>query len=331
MTRYLIRRLVEVVIALFGITTLIFIILHLRPGGPCALALSGSTTGGADCIDFYGLDQPIVNQYVTFIGNYLHGNLGTSLSIGATPVTTLLAQHLPATALLIVSSFLVQQIIALPLGALAAVYHRSKFDGAFSILSYIFLSIPAFLLGFALILIVAVQFGLLPGSESTDPRLPVLGTGEWFSFLTHQPGLALGDTVRHLILPMVTLAAVGIALDSRYMRAAMLQVLDEEYIRTAKAKGLPVRSIVFKHAFRNALPPIITNMGLYLPALLGTAIVVEKVFAYGGVGLLFVDAIGSGDSPVVEAVFLLSTVAILVGNLLADIAYAFADPRVRYE
>src|SRR5579884_445152 len=136
MTRYLIRRLVEVVVALFGITTLIFIILHLRPGGPCASVGAAVSNGGSDCIDFYGLDQPLVNQYVTFVGNYLHGNLGSSLTTGAAPVTTLLAQHLPATALLIVSSFLVQQLIALPLGALAAVYRQSRFDGIFSILSY---------------------------------------------------------------------------------------------------------------------------------------------------------------------------------------------------
>lgn len=345
MMRYAARRLAEVALVLFAISTLIFIVLHLAPGGPCGVApstTSGTETGVAftqpapaptfvNCVDYYHLDEPVVYQYLDFVSNYLHGNLGTSLQMGEPSVGTILMDHLPATILLITSSFIVQQLIALPLGMLAAVRRYSFFDGLFSVLSYIFLSGPPFILGLLLIYVLGVEWRLLPPQRASDVALPILGTPDWFGMLFQQPALLLGDLMSHLVLPATTLAVIGIALDSRFMRAAMLQVLDEDYIRTAKAKGVRGRRIIFVHAFRNALPPIITNIALYLPALIGSAMVVETVFSYTGIGYTFTQAIEQGNTPVEEAVFLVSTVAVLLGNLLADIAYALADPRVRYD
>jgi len=241
-----------------------------------------------------------------------------------------LAQHLPATALLILSAFIVQQLIALPLGALAAVYRQSLFDGAFSIFSYTLLAIPAFVLGIILIAALGVDAGGFPTGQSASVTLPVLGTAAWFHLLIHSPALVLGDALRHLVMPAMSLALVGIALDSRFMRASMLSVLDEEYIRTARAKGIRPAKIIFKHAFRNAVPPIITNVALYVPILIGSAMVVERIFQYNGIGYLFAQTIQAADYPVVQSILLLLTAVVLIANLLADIAYRVADPRIRH-
>lgn len=344
MTAYVLRRLAQIIAALFGITTLIFLLLHLQPGGPCnatlltyahpgdtARTLYQAAPPQVNCIDYFHLDRPLVEQYSGFIGNYLHGNLGISLQSDATPVGTIIGEHLPTSILLIAVAFLIQQIIALPLGVFAAVHRHSVFDGIFSVLSYVALATPAFVLGLLLIFFVAVDWGAVPTGRASNVTLPILFSGSWFQQFAHQPALLLGDAASHLVLPAITLAVIGIALDSRFMRAAMLQVLDEEYIRTAKAKGLKRRTIIFKHAFRNALPPIISNIALYVPALIGNAMVVETVFSYTGLGYTFSQAIQENNTTLEQAIFLLSTAAVLVANLAADIAYGVADPRVRYE
>lgn len=337
MLPYVARRLGEVVVAFFLIATLVFILMHFRVGGPCGFVPRGAAGGGlaappgyVDCADYFQLNQPVVSQYLAFLSNYAHGDLGLSLAPGATSVLTTVRTQLPTTLVLITSSFVLQQVIALPLGVLAAVRRYSWFDGAFSVASYGFLSVPAFVLGLGLMYVFAVDWGVLPCCRATTVDLPTLGTGAWFGLLWQRPPLVAGDALRHLILPATTLALVGIAVDSRFIRASMLQVLNQEYIRTARAKGVRHRAIVWKHAFRNALPPIITNMGLYLPALLGGAMVVETVFTYTGVGYSFTQAIVGGDIPLAQAIFVLSTAMVLLGNLAADVLYGLADPRIRY-
>jgi peptide/nickel transport system permease protein len=168
--------------------------------------------------------------------------------------------------------------------------------------------------------------------------LPLLFSGEWWSLLVHDPGYVLGDLVRHLALPVIVLTTAGIAYDSRFMRAAMLGALHQEYVRTARAKGLARRRVVFKHAFRNALLPVLTNFGLYVPTLIGGVVVVEFVFTWGGLGYAFADAVGltefnstGGDFPFIEACLLLGSLAVLVANLLVDIAYVWLDPRIRFD
>lgn len=338
MARYVARRLVEVAVALFAISTLVFLILHFKPGGPCnsGYVLPNQhnyqpVPSNANCADFFHLDQPLVTQYLDLVGGYLHGNLGVGLDSSHVPVATTIGEHLPTTLLLLTTSFLLQQLIAIPLGVMAAVKRHSVFDGAFSVFSYGALSTPAFILGFTLLWVVTVVWGVLPPGHASDDLLPVLLNGSWFAMLPHHPALLLGDMLRHLILPATTLAMTGIAIDSRFLRAAMLQVLDEEYIRMARAKGLTRRTIIFKHALRNALPPVITNIALYFPALIGTAMVVETVFSYQGIGYTFTQAILRADTALEQAIFLLSTAAVLLANLAADVVYALADPRVRYE
>lgn len=343
MISYLARRLVEVIVAMFAITALIFLFLHLHPGGPCGVFhMVPSSTGEGEtrlepapayvnCVDYFHLDQPLVSQYLDLMGNYLHGNLGVSTAPGATPVGTIIADHLPITLLLISVGIVIQQAIALPLGVFAALHRYSFFDGVFTVLSYVFLSIPAFILAMGLIYFVSVEWDLLPCCQASDFSLPVALTSSWFAGLPHHPALYLGDLARHLLLPAMTLALVGIAIDSRFMRAAMLHVLGQDYIRTAQAKGLRRRTIIFKHAFRNALPPIITNVGLYFPALIGSAMVIETVYSYSGIGYTFTQAILGGDTALLQAIFLFSTFAVLLANLVADVAYAIADPRIRYE
>jgi peptide/nickel transport system permease protein len=292
--RYLVRRLLEAAVVVFAVSSLIFILLHLMPGGPCAVVAPSwppSETGVASssappaptyvsCVDYFHLDRPVVNQYLDFVGSYLHGDLGTSLEMGDPSVQIILLDHLPATVLLLTTSFIVQQLVALPLGMFATVRRYSFFDGLFSILSYVFLSVPPFILGMVLIYFFAVEWHLLPPQRTSEVTLPVFGTGDWFGMMVQHPALLLGDLASHLVLPATTLAVIGIALDSRFMRAAMLQVLDEDYMRTAKARGVKPWRLIFKHAFRNALPPIITNIPLYFPAMIGSAMVVETVFTY---------------------------------------------------
>jgi peptide/nickel transport system permease protein len=187
-----------------------------------------------------------------------------------------------------------------------------------------------------------VHWHLLPVAHYEDETVPLLWSSDWFHALLSNPGYVLGDLTHHLLLPVFALTVTGIAVDSRFMRASMLAVLHQDYIRTAKAKGVNRRRVIFKHAFRNALLPIITNIGLYLPALLGGVVAVEAVFSWGGLGYAFAHAIGgtlggagagyvSGDFTFLEALAMLCAVGAITANLLADICYAWLDPRIRYE
>lgn len=330
MGAYVIRRLMQAAVTLFILSILFFLLARASPSGPCAY-------GVQSCVQNLHLDQPISNQYLFWMGSLLHGDFGSS--INGQPVGTIILQKLPPTILLVGVSLTIQQLIALPLGILAALRPYSIPDQILTFGSYVALSLPAFVLGFFLIYIFAVQWHLLPVGHYEDPAVPILWTSDWFSALWHDPGYVLGDLAHHLLLPALTLTVTGIAIDSRFMRAAMLQVLHQEYIRTAKAKGLSRRRVIFKHAFRNALLPIITNLGLYLPALIGGVVVVEATFTWGGLGYTFSQAIGptfgvgvlgEGDLPVLQALVMLSALTVILANLLADLTYAWLDPRIRY-
>jgi peptide/nickel transport system permease protein len=327
MTAYIARRLLQSVVTLFILSILFFLLARQNAGNPCATA---------GCTQLLHLDQPIANQYLTWISHIVHFDFGTS-STGDN-IGSVILQKLPPTVLLVGVSLVIQQMIALPLGIFAALRPYSVLDQAFTFVSYVALSIPAFLLGFFLIYLFAVHWHVLPVAHYEDETVPLLWTSDWFSAVTSDPGYVLGDLVHHLLLPVFALTVTGIAVDSRFMRASMLQVLHQDYIRTAQAKGLKRSRVIFKHAFRNALLPIITNIGLYLPALLGGVVAVESVFSWGGLGYAFAHAIGvgvgpgvSGDFTFLEALAMLSAVAAITANLLADLAYAWLDPRIRYE
>jgi peptide/nickel transport system permease protein len=326
---YIIRRLIQAAFLLFLLSIIFFLLARLQPGGACG-AFVGTT-----CETRFHVDQPISNQYVQFVGSYIHGDFGTN--IGGQSIAAEIRYKLPPTLLLVAVSFILQQLIALPLGMFAALRQYSFFDQALTFGSYVALSLPAFLLGLFVVYFFSVQWQLLPSGHAEDATLPLFWSSDWFSALWHDPALTLGDLLRHLILPAFVLTLTGIAIDSRFMRAAMLQVIHEDYIRTAKAKGLTRRSIVFKHAFRNALLPIITNMALYLPALLGGVVVVETVFSWGGLGYLFSTAIRGNlaivvtDYATLQALLLLSAFTVILTNLLADLAYGWLDPRIRFD
>lgn len=323
---YIVRRLLQTVATLFLLSILFFLLTRLQPASIC---------NGLNCVQALNLDQPLSNQYLDWIGPLLHGNFGTS--VGGQPVNLIIEQHLPPTILLVAVSLVIQQAIALPLGIFAALRPYSFLDQVLTFGSYVALSVPAFVLGFVLIGLFSEHWLLLPPGHYEYAAVPLLWTPDWFTAFVQNPGFILGDLIHHLILPAFTLTVTGIAIDSRFMRAAMLQVLHQDYIRTARAKGLGRRRVIFKHAFRNALLPIITNLGLYLPALIGGVVVVEAVFTWGGLGYTFSQAIigaslgGQGDLPVLEALAILSALAVIIANLLADIAYAWLDPRIRFE
>jgi len=332
MGTYIIRRLIQAVFIMIGLSVIFFVILHLTPGGPCA-AFEGSGITGASkeaaCVKRLGLDRPLVAQYFSQIGIYLHGDLGTSITGDSVAAT--IGQKLPATILLMASSYLLQQMIALPLGVFAALKQYSLFDQVFTFVTYVGLAMPTFWLGLILIFLFAVHFNWLPAGRVEDVTLPVFWSHEWFSMLRQNPGLVLGDLAKHLVMPMFVLMITGIAADSRFMRGSMLEVIRQDYIRTARAKGLAPRVVIFKHAFRNALLPIITNIGLFLPALLGGAVITETIFSWGGLGYYYITSVQSSDYPVIQALSMIGAMAVLIANLLTDLTYAWVDPRIRYD
>jgi peptide/nickel transport system permease protein len=330
-TTYIIRRLIQAVFILFGLSIVFFLILHLTPGGPCGVE-GGLAAKAAriTCIRRLGLDQPLVVQYFNQMGDYARGNLGISTAYSI-PVTTIFIQKLPATILLMSTSYIVQQLIALPLGMLAALKQYSLIDQTLTFVSYIGLAMPTFWLGLILLFFFAVQHQWFPAGRVEDVTLPVFWSHEWFVMLGQNPGLILGDLIKHLILPAFTLMVVGIAADSRFMRSSMLEVIRQDYIRTARAKGLKRRTVIFKHAFRNALLPIITNIGLYIPALIAGAVITETIFSWGGVGYTYISAVQASDYPLVQGISIILALAVLLANLLTDLTYAWVDPRIRYD
>jgi peptide/nickel transport system permease protein len=315
-----------------GLSFVFFFIVHLAPGGPCVGLFQNKSQAVQEhiCKIRLGLNQPLPVQYVKWLQNYLHGNFGTEQ--GGYPVINAITDALPATILLATVSYIFQQLIALPLGIFSALRQYSFFDTVFTFLSYVGLSIPTFWLGLMLIFGFAVHWQLFPVGFVVDPRLGVrFASSAWFADLGHDPLLILGDLAKHLILPALTLMVVGIGADSRFMRASMLDVIHQDYIRTARAKGLTRKAVIFKHAFRNAILPIVTNVALFLPTLVGGFIITEALFSYAGVGLLFITSINTSDYATVQALLMLSGVAVLLANLLADLAYAWVDPRIRYD
>jgi peptide/nickel transport system permease protein len=329
---FILRRLIQAIFILFGLSIVFFIILRLTPGGPCAAVEGGGVQDEARmqaCIQRLGLNQSPVVQYENQMSHYLHGDFGTT-NFGNS-VSGQIASLLPATLLLMGVSYLLQQLIALPLGIFAAIKQYSFFDGIFTVTSYVGISVPAFWLGLILIYVFANHWNLLPPGHIEDISLPVFWSDAWKQALIHNPALVLGDLLKHLILPAFVLMVTGVASDSRYMRASMLEVINQDYIRTAKAKGVKRRTIIFKHAFRNAVLPIITNVALYLPSLVGGAIIVESIFTWNGLGLYYYTELTNKDFPSVQALLMVGALATLLSNLLADVTYAFVDPRIRYD
>jgi peptide/nickel transport system permease protein len=318
MAGYVARRLLQAVPILFGVAVISFSLIYLAPGDPIDRFRTPTIRPEQlqGLIRLYGLDKPLPEQFWSWLTTYVQvwrpEAWGYSFLDGQ-PVLFKIADRLPATLLLGASALALTVVVAIPLGILAAVRQYSVADRLISSLATIGYAIPSFLLGLYLLFFGGVVLGWFPlfGMESFGREGDPLDIG-W-----------------HLVLPVTSLAVQQIAGWSRYVRAAMLEVLHQDFVRTARAKGLPGRRVTFKHALRNALIPVITLIGLTIPSLLAGAAITEAIFTWPGVGLMGVDAVAQRDYPVVLAFVMIGGIGVVLGNLLADVAYAVADPRIK--
>jgi peptide/nickel transport system permease protein len=363
MTKYVIRRIIQALPVLIGITIVTYGIMLAAPGGPEARFAQNPRITLAQREAFkkaWGLDQPIPIQYCRWMGlcnpegdgiallgptgwpnllpesisgsknGVLHGDLGFSIDSGE-PVGRRIANAALPTLILAGFAFVIWVLLAVLIGVLAAVKRYSVFDNAATVFAYVGYAMPTFWLGIMLIYLFAVQLGWFPVSGMTDTRAsPPFGSDSYWAYFGKNPIAALGDIGRHLVLPVFTLVVVSIAGDSRFVRASMLESLSQDYVRTARAKGLPSRAVTFKHALRNALIPVVTNIGLEIPFLFTGAIVTESIFSWPGVGRLYIESVRNFDYTILMGILLFTAIIVVLANLLADIAYAIIDPRIRY-
>jgi peptide/nickel transport system permease protein len=314
MTGYVLRRLLQAVVVVILVTVIVFILLRLLPGGP-ARAILGQQATPAQVAAFnraQGYDQPVIVQYFHYLGQLLHGDLGYSYQLNEN-VGTLLAQRLPKTLLLTVLATIVALLVAIPLGILQAVRRNHLSDYVLTAITFVLYAMPVFFLGLLLIIAFSQKLHWFPPqAPQSDSLLAVIS----------QPG--------GMVLPVGSLALVTIAAFSRYARSAILDNLAEDYVRTARAKGALEARVLFRHVTRNALVPVITLLGVYVPYLFSGSLVTEAMFNYPGMGLLFWNAAQTRDYPVLLAVALVVSIATVAGSLLVDLVYALLDPRVRY-
>jgi peptide/nickel transport system permease protein len=313
-TAYLVRRVGQAIVVVIGVMILTFIMIHMEPGSAARAVLGVRATPGRIAIfnSTYGLNEPLYTQFVTYVRQVFHGNFGTSYQLQQ-PVLSLIEQRLPKDALLLGISTVLALLIAIPMGLYQGVRRNSFGDHAFTSVSFTLYSMPDFFFALLLIALFSVQLRLLP------PTVPPAAS----------VGALLADP-RALVLPVATLSLVTVASFSRYMRSSAIDVLSQDFIRTAQAKGMPERKILRRHVLRNSLLPVITLLGLSLPGIVAGAVIAEEVFNFPGMGLLFYQAATSHDFPILLGSTLVVGVATVIGNLLADIGYAVLDPRVRY-
>jgi peptide/nickel transport system permease protein len=319
MLPFLIRRTIHTFFLVVFTLTATFFILRLAPGDP-ALRYYGPNMDprtAAAVRDRLGLERPLPVQYAKWMSGFLRGDFGVSLAEDR-PVGEMLVEAIPRTLQLTVLALLLQLLIGLSLGMLAATRRYSLWDRVLSVVFLLFYSLPTFYFAYLLITFFSLKIPLLPASGMFS-----IGTGpEGFLALT-------GDRLKHLILPVAVLGIGSAAGLARYMRGSVLDAISREYIRTARAKGLEERRVMWLHAFKNALPPVLTVVGLTFPFLLGGSVIVEKIFAWPGMGSLLVDSIFSRDYPVVLAANCIGATMVIAGNLIADISCALVDPRIR--
>jgi peptide/nickel transport system permease protein len=318
---YSIKRALLMVPILLGITLLSFSVMHMAPGGPAEAQMEFSAKASAEARErlrkLYGADQPLHKQYLTWLRKFVTLDFGEAFADGR-KVKDKILERLPITLAINLLSLGVVLLIAIPIGILSATHQYSALDRATTMFVFVGYSMPHFWMALLLIYLFGVQWGILPisGKESLDT------TG--FTSLQW-----LLDRAEHLVLPVFVSAIGGLAGFSRYMRNNMLEVLRQDYIRTARAKGLPENTVIYKHALRNALMPVITILGLSLPGIIGGSVIMETVFGIDGMGRLMFQAVFSRDYNVAMGILVPAAVLTMIGNFLADIGYAMADPRVR--
>ena len=317
MGRFVVRRLVQAIPTFFGITLLSFIILRLAPGDPVTLMVGGTQGMRAEDLaamrSAYGLDQPLPIQYLSWLAHLLSGDFGRSF-LYKRPVIEMIQASLPNTLLLAGLALTLTVVVGVPLGIIAARFRGSWLDQVIRVVGVMGHAIPAFWFGLLFILILSVQFRLFPvggmltiGKDSFD----------------------IPDRLAHLVGPVLTLSFAGIANYSRYMRAETLEVLGQDYVRTARAKGLQENIVLFVHALRNAMLPLVTALGTQIAFLISGAIVIEQVFAWPGMGRMTYDAARSKDYPIVMGVVVISSLVLMLSYIARDVAYGLVDPRIK--
>jgi peptide/nickel transport system permease protein len=322
MTSYIFRRILILIPLMLGITLITFTVIHLAPGEPVEMQMAMNPKVGKDARErlrkFYGLDKPLHEQYVTWVGKLVRFDLGTSFSSDNRAVKDKIKERLPVTLSLNLIALLLEFGLAIPIGILAATHRDTWLDKGITVFVFVGFAVPTFWLALLLMYFFGVKLNWLPISG-----LHTLGSDSFGSIRY------LWDMAKHLIMPVIVASFGSLAGVSRYMRSTMLNVIGQDYITTARAKGLSERTVIYKHALRNALLPMITLLGFSIPGLIGGSVISETIFAIPGMGQLFYQAVMSRDYPVVMGIVIFGAFLTLSGNMFADISYGFADPRIR--
>ena len=306
----------------FGITLISFFVIHLAPGSPTDLQTQMNPKVSTEAIQrlraFYGLDKPLHVQYLIWLKKLIKLDFGNSFSPDNRKVIEKISERIPVTIMINVLSLLLILVVAIPIGVLSATHQNSFFDKFTTVFVFIGFAVPTFWLALLLMILFGVQLGWLPISGIKS--------------LGYEPSslfMIILDRAKHLILPVLLSAFGGLAGFSRYVRSNMLEVIRQDYIKTARAKGLSERTVVYHHALRNALLPVITILGLSVPGLIGGSVIFETIFAIPGMGQLFYWSVMSRDYPVIMGILVVGAFLTLIGNLLADLSYSLVDPRIR--
>jgi peptide/nickel transport system permease protein len=322
MTSYLIKRLLMLIPLMIGITLITFSVIHLAPGEPVEMQVAMNPKVSKEARDrlrkFYGLDKPLHEQYFTWVGKLVRLDLGRSFSSDNRPVKDKIKERLPITLSLNIIALILEFGLCIPIGILAATRRDTWLDKGITIFVFIGFAVPTFWLALLLMYFFGVKLNWLPISG-----LHTLGS-DGYGTMRY-----LWDMGKHLIMPIMVASFGSLAGLSRYMRSSMLNVIGQDYITTARAKGLTERVVIYKHALRNALLPLITLLGFSIPGLIGGSVIFETIYAIPGMGQLFYQGVMSRDYPVVMGILVIGAGLTLIGNLIADISYALADPRIR--
>jgi len=322
MATYIFKRLFTMVPLFFGITIVSFLVIHLAPGSPISIQSDLNPKMTAEARErlrtFYGLDKPLPIQYCNWLKHLITLDLGRSFSTDNRLVIHKIKDALPITILINILALLLIMIVAIPLGVLSAVHQDSLFDRSATVFVFIGFALPTFWLALLLMILFGVYLDWLPISGLKSINYDCLG-----------PFGQIKDRVFHLLMPVLVSAFGGLAGLSRYSRSNMLEVVRQDYITTARAKGLPESKVVYKHALRNALLPVVTILGLSIPGLIGGSVIFETIYAIPGMGQLFYAGVMMRDYPVIMGILVIGAVLTMFGNLLADISYALVDPRIR--
>ncbi len=323
MIKYIFRRIIGIIPLLLGITIITFTVIHLAPGKPTDLETQFNPKVSMEAREriahLYGLDKPLHIQYIDWLRRLICFDFGTSF-VDSRPVIKKIAERIPITLGINLASMILILLIGVSIGVTSAVKEGSFYDRFMTVFVFIGFAIPTFWLSLILMDLVGVRWGLLPVSGIKSLEFEKFGFFE-----------KVIDITRHLILPVFVSAFGGLAGISRYMRSNMVGVLKQDYIRTARAKGLKEKDVIYKHALKNALLPVVTILGLSVPGLIGGSVIFESIFSIPGMGRLFYESVMARDYPVIMGVLVIGAVLTLIGNLLADVSYRAVDPRIKYE